>query len=99
MARIQPDALGPVPLPAGQVVTCGGVLVTLMKRPGDTITTGITAAAIMVVAELAPEHAWRQPILGLIDTAAGVAAAWIGNPVMHAGTVFEQGRFAARNAE
>jgi uncharacterized membrane protein YccC len=57
------------------------VAVTLMGRPDDTITTGITLAVIMVVAELSPHNAWRQPILRLADTAVGVvvgvAAAWI----------------------
>jgi len=35
----------------------------------------------MVVAGISPEHAWKQPILRLVDTAVGIgvgiAAAWI----------------------
>ena len=59
------------------------VLVTaLIGRPGDEITAGITTAVVMVVAELSPHEAWRQPILRLADTAIGVAvgmaAAWLG---------------------
>jgi uncharacterized membrane protein YccC len=54
------------------LIGIGTVAVTLMGRPDDTITTGITIAVIMVVAELSPYHAWRQPILRLVDTAVGV---------------------------
>ena len=59
------------------------VLVTAMiGRAGDEITAGITTAVVMVVAELSPHDAWRQPILRLADTAIGVAvglvAAWLG---------------------
>jgi hypothetical protein len=36
----------------------------------------------MVVAGISPEHAWKQPILRLVDTLVGVAVgivgAWIG---------------------
>ena len=59
------------------------VLVTaVIGRPQDEITAGITTAVVMVVAELSPHDAWRQPILRLADTAigvaVGVAAAWLG---------------------
>jgi uncharacterized membrane protein YgaE (UPF0421/DUF939 family) len=68
------------------LIGIGAVAVTLMGRPDDTITTGITIAVVMVVAELSPHAAWRQPILRLVDTAVGVAvgvaAAWIGTNVM-----------------
>jgi hypothetical protein len=32
------------------------------------IAMGITAAVVLVVAALTPEHAWQQPILRLLDT-------------------------------
>ena len=54
------------------LIGIGTVAVTLMGRPDDAITTGITIAVIMVVAELGPFHAWREPILRLVDTAIGV---------------------------
>jgi uncharacterized membrane protein YccC len=63
------------------LIGIGIVAVTLMGRPEDAITTGITIAVIMVVAELNPHDAWRQPILRLADTAIGVvvglAAVWL----------------------
>ena len=52
------------------------VLVTaLIGRPEDEITGGITTTVVLVVAELSPQEAWRQPILRLADTVIGVAVA------------------------
>jgi len=55
------------------LIGTGAVVVTIMGRPDDTITTGITIAVVMVVAALSPHDAWRQPILRMVDTAVGVA--------------------------
>jgi uncharacterized membrane protein YccC len=64
------------------LIGIGAIIVAIMGRPDDTITTGITIAVVMVVAELSPHNAWRQPVLRLVDTAVGVAvgvaAAWLG---------------------
>jgi uncharacterized membrane protein YccC len=63
------------------LVALGTILVTLAGRPGDSITTGITIAVVMVVAELEPRNAWEQPILRLADTVigviVGVVATWL----------------------
>jgi hypothetical protein len=68
------------------LIGIGAIIVAIMGRPDDTITTGITIAVVMVVAELSPHNAWRQPILRLVDTAVGVvvgiAAPWLGANVM-----------------
>jgi uncharacterized membrane protein YccC len=70
--------------PWGMVVLIGiGVAVlTLVGRSKDIITTGITITVVMVVAGISPQHAWKQPVLRLIDTivgvAVGIAGAWIG---------------------
>jgi uncharacterized membrane protein YccC len=65
------------------LIGISAVLVPLMGRPDDTITTCITIAVLMVVAQLSPHDAWRQPILRLVDTAVGVtvgvAGVWISN--------------------
>jgi uncharacterized membrane protein YccC len=57
------------------------IALTLLGRSEDIITTGITTAVVMVVAAISPEHAWKEPILRLVDTVVGVgvgvAAAWI----------------------
>ncbi len=69
------------PWAMGLLIALGMILVTLAGRPGDSITTGITIAVVMVVAELEPRNAWEQPILRLADTIVGVliglAAAWL----------------------
>lgn len=49
------------------------IIVTLLGRPDDAMTTGITVAVVMVVAAISPHDAWREPILRLADTALGVA--------------------------
>jgi uncharacterized membrane protein YccC len=53
----------------------------LAGRSEDIVTTGITTAVVMVVAGINPQHAWKQPILRLLDTVVGVcvgiAGAWI----------------------
>jgi len=45
----------------------------LIGRPGDAITAAITTAVVLIVAEVSPHDAWRQPILRLADTVIGVA--------------------------
>ena len=55
------------------LIGIGAVVVMLIGRPDDTVTTGITTAVVMVVGALSPHHAWQQPILRMIDTAVGVA--------------------------
>lgn len=63
------------------LVGLSGLVVTLIGRPDDAITAGITTAVVLVVAAVSPQHAWQQPVLRLVDTFAGVvvgvAAAWI----------------------
>ena len=64
------------------LIAIGAALMSLLGRPEDIITTGITTAVVMVVAEISPLHTWKDPVLRLIDTsvgiAVGVAAAWVG---------------------
>jgi uncharacterized membrane protein YccC len=63
------------------LIGIGAIVLTLLGRSEDIITTGITTAVVMVVAAISPGHAWQQPVLRLIDTAigigVGIAAAWI----------------------
>jgi uncharacterized membrane protein YccC len=64
------------------LIAIGALLMSLLDRPEDIITTGITTVVVMVVAEISPQHAWKDPILRMIDTivgiVVGIAAAWIG---------------------
>lgn len=50
----------------------------LIGRSEDIITACITTAVVMIVASLGPQHAWRQPILRLIDTTVGVVVGLLG---------------------
>jgi len=63
------------------LVAIGAFVLELLGRSEDIITASITTAVVMVVAGLSPQHAWKQPILRLIDTmvgiGVGVAGAWI----------------------
>ena len=65
------------------LIAIGTIVMAMAGRPDDTITTGVTVAVVMVIAELSPHGAWSQPILRLVDTtlgvAVGVAAAWLSN--------------------
>ena len=64
------------------LIAIGAVILIMIDRPGDIITTSITTTVVMVVAGLSPQHAWSQPILRLVDTligiAVGITAVWIG---------------------
>lgn len=57
------------------LIGIGAVVMPLIGRSEDIITTGITTAVVMVVAGMSPEHAWKTPILRLIDTVVGTAVA------------------------
>jgi uncharacterized membrane protein YgaE (UPF0421/DUF939 family) len=71
--------------PLGMVVLLGlgSVIMALLGRRDDIITTGITTTVVMVVAAISPLNAWQQPVLRLIDTVVGigigVAFRWIGS--------------------
>jgi uncharacterized membrane protein YccC len=62
------------------LIGIGAVVLILADRSEDVITAAITTTVVMVVAGIAPQHAWIQPILRLLDTnigmAVGIAAAW-----------------------
>lgn len=63
------------------LIALGTIAVTAIGRADDAVTTGITIAVVMVVAQLEPHNAWEQPILRFVDTlvgvAVGLAAAWL----------------------
>jgi hypothetical protein len=63
------------------LIAIGAIVLEMIGRTDDIITTSITTAVVMVVAAIGPHGAWREPILRLVDTALGtsigVGAAWI----------------------
>jgi uncharacterized membrane protein YgaE (UPF0421/DUF939 family) len=54
------------------LIGIGAVVMSMIGRPDDIITTGITTVVVMVVAAIGPRHAWMQPILRMVDTIVGV---------------------------
>jgi uncharacterized membrane protein YgaE (UPF0421/DUF939 family) len=60
------------------LIGIGAITMSNLDRPDDVITTGITTAVVMVVSAISPDHAWKQPILRLLDTIVGVAVGVVG---------------------
>ena len=65
------------------------LIMAVLGRRDDIVTTGITTAGVMVVAAMSPQTAWQQPLLRLVDTvvgiALGVACKWIGSYLVYLG--------------
>jgi uncharacterized membrane protein YccC len=63
------------------LLAVGTLVMVVLDRREDIITTAVTTVVIMVVALKSPIDAWEQPLLRLFDTvvgvAIGVAAKWI----------------------
>jgi uncharacterized membrane protein YccC len=51
----------------------GTLIATALGRSDEIGLTAITTAVVMIVAANAPDHAWQQPLLRLLDTVVGVA--------------------------
>ena len=70
------------PSGSAELIGMGTVVLILVDRSEDAITAGITTTRVMVDAGIAPQHAWTQPILRLVDTSiglgVGIGAACIG---------------------
>jgi uncharacterized membrane protein YccC len=60
------------------LIAIAAIVLDLIGRSEDIITAGITTAVVIVVAGISPEHAWKQPILRLIDTMVGIAVGMAG---------------------
>src|SRR5215468_5752255 len=65
------------------LLAIGTLVMALLHRRDDIVTTGITTAVVMVVAAMSPNDAWQQPLLRLLDTVVGIALGvvckWIGS--------------------
>ena len=55
------------------VIGLGTIVMILLGRQEDIVTTGITTTVVLVAAALSTQPAWHQPILRLIDTLVGIA--------------------------
>jgi uncharacterized membrane protein YccC len=69
--------------PAGlaALLGIGTLILMVLGRREDIVTTGITTTVVMIGAAMSPQNAWHQPFLRLADTvvgiAVGVACKWI----------------------
>jgi uncharacterized membrane protein YccC len=54
------------------LLAAGNLVMIMLNRREDAITTAITTIVVMVVAILSPAHAWTQPLLRLFDTVVGI---------------------------
>jgi uncharacterized membrane protein YccC len=61
------------PLGMAVLIGLGTLVMMLLGRREDIVTTGITTTVVMVVAAMSPRDAWQQPLLRLIDTIVGIA--------------------------
>ena len=61
------------PVGMAVLIGIGTVVMALLDRRDDIVTTGITTAVVMVVAAMTPQDAWHQPLLRLVDTVVGIA--------------------------
>ncbi len=71
------------PVGMAVIIGIGTVVVMLLGRRDDVVTTGITTAVIMVVAGMGPASlGWTIPPLRLLDTVIGIVVSlgcwWIG---------------------
>lgn len=55
------------------LLAVGTLVMQLLDRRDDIITTAVTTIVVMVVALQRPGEAWEQPLLRLFDTVVGVA--------------------------
>ena len=63
------------------LIAASTFVLTSLGQEGDVGVAAITTAAVMVIAALGPHDAWKQPLLGAVATAVGVAiglaASWL----------------------
>jgi uncharacterized membrane protein YccC len=71
------------PVGLAALLGIGTLIMAVLGRRDDIVTTGITTAVVMVVAAMSPQNAWQQPLLRLVDTVVGIALGvtckWIGS--------------------
>jgi uncharacterized membrane protein YccC len=71
------------PVGLATLLGIGLLVLELLGRRDDIVTTGITTTVVMVVAAMSPKTAWQQPLLRLFDTLVGIVLGvlckWIGS--------------------
>jgi hypothetical protein len=71
------------------LIAVGAFVLISLGQSGDVGVAAITTAVVMVTAALSAHSPWRQPLIGAIGTAVGVAiglgASWLGRRGSYAG--------------
>jgi uncharacterized membrane protein YccC len=77
------------PVGLAALLGIGTLIMAVLGRREDIVTTGITTTVVMVVAAMSPQTAWQQPLLRLVDTVVGIALGvtfkWIGSYLFYLG--------------
>ncbi len=81
------------------LIGAGTIVLTLLGRPEDVITTSITTTVVMVVAAISPEHGWREPVLRLLDTIVGTVVGTLAAKLEEAWLALSVRRTTAEAAE
>jgi uncharacterized membrane protein YccC len=65
------------------LIAASTLLLVSVGQAGDVGVAAITIAAVMVIAALGPHDPWKQPLIGAMGTAVGIAiglaASWLAN--------------------
>ena len=61
------------PLGLAVLIATGTLLLFLLDRSEDIVTTGITTSVVMVASAMSAQPAWQEPLLRVVDTVVGVA--------------------------
>jgi uncharacterized membrane protein YgaE (UPF0421/DUF939 family) len=64
------------------VLAVGTLVMFILNRSGEIITTAITTIVVMAVSILSPTDAWIQPLLRLADTIVGIGVGVLCNWVV-----------------
>ena len=71
------------PVGLAALLGIGALIMAVLGRRDDIVTTGITTAVVMVVAAISAHDAWQQPLPRPFDTVIGIALGvickWIGS--------------------
>ena len=65
------------------MIAVSTLLLLALGQSGDVGVSAITIGAVMVIAALGPHEPWKQPLIGAVATAVGIAigfaASWFAN--------------------
>jgi len=76
------------------MIAVSTLLLIALGQSGDVGVSAITIGAVMVIAALGPHDPWKQPLIGAVATAVGIAigfaASWFANVKLGSGLLTRQ---------